>query len=340
MNKDNETMALRICDWKYGKDWVYSITYDEALADLHRFAIPHHEEFGIPGHVEVVGQQIGEIRNIGTSSFNGYRHMNGAELKDLLARGWGVGNHGWSHHFIRPDMVDQEIRLSREVIEQAIGAPVLLYCAPNGIENMSDYVLDACRQFGYLGAMSITDGVNAASDELYYLNRTPLHESYEEPFYSAYDPFRHILLAQEAKGWIIDYCHCPLEQAVHPNKDCSEAQLRLRLQTIIEEGGDQVWCAVPEEVISYHLCRRHAVVETVAETPREQRYRIRYEALPARVECRELTFEVEVPAAWCNYPRVWVNGVPRAASVVRPRLLRTTVEVEDGTELLFRPLTS
>ena len=42
-------MALRICDWKYGKSWVYSITYDEALADLHRFAIPHHEEFGIPG---------------------------------------------------------------------------------------------------------------------------------------------------------------------------------------------------------------------------------------------------------------------------------------------------
>ena len=332
-------MALRICDWKYGKNWVYSITYDEALADLHRFAIPHHEEFGIPGHVEVVGQQIGEIRNIGTSSFNGYRHMNGDELKDLLARGWGVGNHGWSHHFIRPDMVDQEIRLSRDVIEQAIGAPVLLYCAPNGIENMSDYVLDACRQLGYLGAMSITDWVNAASDELYYLNRTPLHESYEEPFYSAYDPFRHILLAQESKGWIIDYCHCPLEQAVHPNKDCSEAQLRLRLQTIIEEGGDQVWCAVPEEVISYHLCRRHAVVETVAATAREQRYRIRYEALSARVERRELTFEVEVPAAWCNFPRVWVNGVPQSASVVRPRLLRTTVEVEDGTELLFRPLT-
>ena len=128
-----------------------------------------------------------------------------------------------------------------------------------------------------------------------------------------------------------------MEQAVHPNKDCSEAQLRLRLQTIIEEGGDQVWCAVPEEVISYHLCRRHTVVETMAETAREQRYRIHYEALPARVERRELTFEVEVPAAWCNFPRVWVNEVPQSASVVRPRLLRTTVEAEDGTELLFRP---
>ncbi len=38
-------MSLSICPWKYGKRWVYSITYDEALADLHRFAVPMHEEY-------------------------------------------------------------------------------------------------------------------------------------------------------------------------------------------------------------------------------------------------------------------------------------------------------
>ena len=57
-------MSLRICDWKYGKRWVYSITYDEALIDLHRFAVPYHEEFGIPGHLEVVVGQIGAVRQI------------------------------------------------------------------------------------------------------------------------------------------------------------------------------------------------------------------------------------------------------------------------------------
>ena len=80
-------MALRICDWKHDKRWVYSITYDEALADLHRFTIPHHEDLGVPGHVEVVVGQIGEVRNIGTSTFNGFRHMNAGELKELIARG-------------------------------------------------------------------------------------------------------------------------------------------------------------------------------------------------------------------------------------------------------------
>jgi hypothetical protein len=27
----NKKTALEISEWKYGKEWVYSITYDEAL---------------------------------------------------------------------------------------------------------------------------------------------------------------------------------------------------------------------------------------------------------------------------------------------------------------------
>src|SRR5579872_7405630 len=68
-------MSLTICNWKYGKQWVYSITYDEALEELHRFAVPHHEEYGIPGHVEAVAGHIGKVRQLGQSSYNGYHHM-------------------------------------------------------------------------------------------------------------------------------------------------------------------------------------------------------------------------------------------------------------------------
>ena len=38
-------MAIRICDWKHGKKWVYSITYDEALIELHERAVPIHDAF-------------------------------------------------------------------------------------------------------------------------------------------------------------------------------------------------------------------------------------------------------------------------------------------------------
>ena len=335
MSKRKSCMSLEVCNWKHGKRWVYSITYDEALADLHRFAVPMHEEYCIPGHVEVVVGQLGKVRAIGDSSYNGFRHMNGGELRDLLACGWGVGNHSWSHLQIEEEMVDRELLQAKEVLEEAIGAPVHIYCAPGDNSNMSDHVLTACRDLGYLGAMSLTDALNRPGDELFWLNRMALHDQYYGPFFSEFDPFRNIRHAQEDGGWIIDYCHCPLEEPVHPNKDCSERQLRQRFETVLTEGGEDVWCAVPEEVLFYHLCRRCVEIETLSDTAEEKRYRLSFDRLSGRVDRRELTFEVEVPSAWCYFPRVRVNGASRSAELVRPGLLRVTVEVEEGMELAF-----
>ncbi len=330
-------MTLSVCDWKHGKKWVYSITYDEGLVDLHRFVIPHHEACGIPGHVEVVASQLGEIRKIGQSSYNGMRHMNGDELKDLLQRGWGVGNHSWSHEVITPEMLEQELKTARDRIEAAIDAPCDLYCSPGNNMNMSDHVLEYARELGYLGAMSLTDALNRPGDELFWINRTALHDQLYEPFYSEYDPFRNIRHAQQDGGWIIDYCHCPIEEAIHPRKDCSEAQLRRRFDTVLEEGGEEVWCAVPEEVVYYHQCRRHLRVETVEASAAAQIYRLSLPGLSDRVSCHEITVEAEVPAAWCRYPQVRVDGVALPAQLVRPRTLRTTIEVSEPTDLRFGP---
>ncbi|MFA6111911.1 MAG: polysaccharide deacetylase family protein [Candidatus Latescibacterota bacterium] len=329
-------MSLRVCDWKHGKRWVYSITYDEALVELHRFAVPMHEEYGLPGHAEAVAGQLGEVRRIGASSYNGFRHMNGGELRDLLERGWGVGNHSWSHEVITPEMMDRELRQAREKIESAIGAPVHLYCSPGDNTNMADHVLASCRELGYLGAMSLTDALNRPGDELFWLNRTALHDQYYPPFYSEFDPHRNLHHAAAEGGWVIDYCHCPLEVPVHRNKDCSESQLRRRFEAVLDQGGTEVWCAVPEEVLFYHLCRRHLRVEVIVDTAEEQRYRLRFEGLSPRVASRDLTLEAVVPAAWCRCPVVWVDGVSRPAEVVGPGLLRLTVTVAEGTELAFR----
>ena len=327
---------ISVSNWKHGKRWVYSITYDEALVDLERFVIPYHEEFGIPGHVEVLVGQLGEIRNLEGSSYDGMRHMGADQLKDLLSRGWGVGNHSWSHLFITPEMVDQEIRVARDGLEQAIEAPITLYCAPNSNRNMSGHVLLACRDLGYLGAMSVSDGVNLPEDENYWLERTPLVHEMHGPLFSRHDRFRNIDAARAGSGWIIDYCHCPIEEPIHINKDCSEAQLRQRFETILSEGGDEVWCAVPEEIVFYHLCRRHAVITVEEESPTQQRYRVAFENLPERVTRKELTFEVEVPTDWCNYPQAWVDGAEVVAEVVRPRRLRLTAELGDESDITLR----
>jgi hypothetical protein len=330
-------MGLRIADWKYGKEWVYSITYDEALTDLHRFAVPFHEEYGIPGHVEVVAGHIGKLRQLGQSSYNGYYHMDAAEMCDLLARGWGIGNHSWSHELIGPDMVDREIGEAKQVIEEAVGAVIPLYCAPGNNANMSDHVLAACRKYGYLGAMSITDALNRPGEELFWLNRTALHDQYYEPFYSEFDPYRNIRNAQEKNGWIIDYCHCPLEQPVHRNKDCSEKQLSERFEAVLSEGGDRVWCANPDEVIYYHTLRRQSCIEDVVRSEDEHKYRLLLSDDVKDLPQKALTFEADVPAAWCQMPSVWVNDRLVSAEVIRPRVLGFTLQVQDKMEFKFGP---
>ena len=92
---------------------------------------------------------------------------------------------------------------------------------------------------------------------------------------------------------------------------------------------------MPEEVIFCYLSRRHVRMEALADTEAEQRYRLLFEGLNQRVLQRELTFEVNVPAAWCRFPQVWVNGVPQPAELVKPCLLGITVTVTEGMTLRF-----
>ena len=127
------------------------------------------------------------------------------------------------------------------------------------------------------------------------MNRTFLHEQGYGPFFSAFDPFRNIALAKRDHGWIIDYCHCPLEKPVHPNKDCSEAQLRERIKTVVSEGGDEaqgavggVWLARVEDAVDYRYARRHAKIARKSEAV----YEISAPDLPAQVRRTSATLEL------------------------------------------------
>ncbi|MBP6965304.1 MAG: polysaccharide deacetylase family protein [Armatimonadetes bacterium] len=275
---------MRIATWKHGKAWVYSITYDEALADLARFVIPIHQELGIPGHVEVVAGHIGAVRQLGESSFNGMRHMNAAELRGLIAMGWGVGCHSWSHGTVMDDP-DRELRQARETVQDAIGRPVTVYTSPGTNENLTADVQEKLREYRYLAGLSITDDINYPDvADLLWVNRVPIHERYWGVFDSAFDAHKRIRQAQDAHGWIVDYCHCPLEKAVHDYKDCTAAHHRERLETVVSEGGERCWYADPDEVVDYRYMRRHARLEGNV---------LRLEGLPDQVQCRELTFEAD-----------------------------------------------
>jgi peptidoglycan/xylan/chitin deacetylase (PgdA/CDA1 family) len=281
--------TISICPWLDGKRWVYSITFDEALVELHRFAVPILAKHNVPGHIEAVAGHLGVERQIGQSSYNGFHHMSGPQMREMLAMGWGVGNHSWSHLGVNADTADLELGKAKEVLEDAIGEAITVYCSCGDNTNMNPGALAACKKFGYLGAMSITDALNRPDDQdLLWMNRTFLHEQGYGPFFSAFDPFRNIALAKRDNGWIIDYCHCPLEEAVHPNKDCSQAHLRERIETVVSEGGDEVWVARVEDAVDYRYARRHTKIQAKG----DREYEISAPDLPAQVKRRIVTLEL------------------------------------------------
>ena len=150
--------------------------------------------------------------------------------------------------------------------------------------------------------MSITDALNRPDDrDLLWLNRTFLHTQGYEPFYSEFDPFRNILHAKRDQGWIIDYLHCPLDKALHANKDCSAAELRERVETVCEQGGSSVWLANVDDAADYRYMRRHVQVSEVD----HGRYLLATPGLPEQVRRRVLTLHLT------SSPRaVHVDGAP------------------------------
>ncbi|MCL2516981.1 MAG: polysaccharide deacetylase family protein [Oscillospiraceae bacterium] len=315
-------MILDTTKWKYNKTWVYSITYDEALSELHRFVIPHHEHFGIPGHLEAVVGHMGVERQIGASSYNGFHHMSPAEMREMIAAGWGVGNHSWSHFNVADDP-ELELLKAREVLEDAIGRAVTVYCAPGSNANLTPFIIDKAKEYGYLAGMGIYDRLNFPdSEDLFFLNRPPLHETFSDLFESIFDPFRRIQQAKKNNGWIIDYLHCPLETAVHDYKDCSAAHHYERLETVTTEGKYDCWFANPDDVVDYRYMRRYAKLqETDANT-----FKINLEGLPKQVMNRELTFTVQSP----HPVTVTLNGNAVSTWQLENGVWAFNAKVEDG----------
>ena len=283
-----DLLELSIAEWKYAKEWVYSATYDEALSELYRFVIPVHDELGIPGHVEVVSGHIGKIRNLGESSYNGMKHMDVYELRDVMSRGWGVGCHSWSHIMVMENP-ERELLLAKEELEKAIGRRITIYTAPGSNLNLTSEVISKAKEYGYIAGMSITDDLNYSdAEDLFWINRAPLHEKFSDLYDSAFDAYKRIHQAKKYKGWIVDYLHCPLEKAVHDYKDCTAAHHRERLETIAEEGKYDCWIANPDDVVDYRYMRKYTKIIKCSETWGS--FKIRIEGLPEQVMCRELTF--------------------------------------------------
>ncbi len=242
--------------WKNGKKWVYSITYDEGCADLLKFAAPVHRRYDVPGHIAFVSSQVGVVRDVPGSTYNGMMILSKEEFHRLRKEGWGASCHGMTHAYITEENIQYELYEGRKVLEAALEYPIMMFCLPGDNSHFPIVHAHAARA-GYLANMTLYDEVNTEKTDLFRLGRCALHTQYPGPFFSAYDPYKRIHQAMDLGGWIIDYCHCPMPgKPLHPHKDCTTEELEERFKTVRRVGGDEVWIAEPNEVLNYILHRR------------------------------------------------------------------------------------
>lgn len=114
-----------------------ALTFDDGFRNFREHALPALAEFGLPATVFIVSRYCGG-RNDWPSQPRGLPCldlMSWSELEELARAGIGLGAHTATHPFLtRLDEagIDQQMRTSREEIEQRTGCAVTTFAYPYG----------------------------------------------------------------------------------------------------------------------------------------------------------------------------------------------------------------
>jgi hypothetical protein len=297
-----EGRIVRIERWKHGKRWVYSTTYDEVPTSVVENALPIHRMLAVPGHLTVVVGQLGQPRDVPGSGYDAtYTHVSVAECKLVQRYGWTVSSHSMTHNKLPGGMaVPANARLevveSQRLLERLLGTPVTAFFAP-GNDLCLPYAWPLAEEAGYLSMFGVRDQLNYPESDLMQLCRPVLYHRLDE-YQRAYDPYRLIYAAQESGGWLVDYTHAVQDELVIPNRELTPAELATRLETVTRVGRDEVWLAVPEEVVDYLIMSRQVSIVDLNQTSHAVTFRVSAPNVPARVQWRALTFLCTTPAHW------------------------------------------
>ena len=316
-------MSVEICRWKHGFQFAYSVTYDEGFVDLLEHALPIHQKYGIPGHLVMVAGQLGQLRDVPSSTYDGLRrHLSAQQLRDLISAGWSVGDHSMTHGDLNVDAFN-EVVISKRVLEDAIGQPVNVFHLPGA--NFS-YAPAAryIKEAGFLAVFFADDRVNPPDPDLMCLSRTLMYVNEGKPwtplyspFPREYDPYHRLHEVSEAGGWLVDVTH-----AVEPNplalwKDVTPEVLDARFDCLRQVGAGQEWATEPEEIVDYIIMRRACAVRDVALGDNGLMFDLECGEVPGQLKHKEVSFTARLEKGVSTAPLVLVDGQEDAVSVDR-----------------------
>ena len=162
-----------------------------------------------------------------------------------------------------------------------------------------------------------------------------------DEFNRRYDPYRLVYRARETERVDSGLHACGARRTRHsqPRVDAQRSSAT-RLEAVTRVGGDEVWLAVPEEVVDYLILARETTVVDEQHTPTAITYRLEAPAVPERVQWRTVTFTCSIPREWSDVG-VRVELAGESEPVALERLDDTTIRfshrVSDSQQVTIKP---
>jgi peptidoglycan/xylan/chitin deacetylase (PgdA/CDA1 family) len=159
-----EQMAVGLNDYHILPDKPMLITFDDGYADNYNAALPILEKFGQHAAVFIITDKIGQP---------GY--LTWDQIKAMEIRDIDIGSHTVSHRALNKlsaNEQEQELKISKEILEQQLAKPVNFVAYPyGGFNAITVGILDG---LGYKGAFSGISGINTPGTNPYMLKRIPM----------------------------------------------------------------------------------------------------------------------------------------------------------------------
>lgn len=170
------------------------LTFDDGFVDNYEQAFPILTRFNFPATVFLATSYIGSGR-LPTLTRTEFvpQPLTWEQVKEMHASGVEFGSHTLTHPMLSQvplERVRQEVRDSKRLMEDILGAPVRFFCYPRG--NFSVAVRQTVQDEGYAAACTIRPGVNDANTDLFMLKRTYMSrrdtvEGFAKKMTGAYD---------------------------------------------------------------------------------------------------------------------------------------------------------
>jgi peptidoglycan/xylan/chitin deacetylase (PgdA/CDA1 family) len=127
------------------------ITFDDGYESVYHHALPILLKYGFQAVVFIITDYIDEFNKWETLSLQQkHRHLSANQILNLQTHGFEIGSHSRKHYhlpFLSDQSAAEEIRGSREILQEVTGKEIISFCYPYG--RCTNRIIELVRRAGY-----------------------------------------------------------------------------------------------------------------------------------------------------------------------------------------------